>query len=679
MKRSFKDFIAITFLLSLFLGNSYAQNYIIDSLTQLLKNTKQDTSRCYILNAMIEVESDDAIWPKYNDELVKLAENKLKNSTRTSIERKVYQKYLAAGLNNIGYLANQQGDIPKALEYIDRGLKIMEEIGDKTGIAISLNNVGYIYSTQKDIGKALECYEKSLKLREEIGDKNGIGESWNNIGVLYKKDIGNTAKALECYQKSLKIHEEVDDKNGIAYALSNIGQIYFEQKEVSKAIDYWEKCLKIQEEIGDKRGIAFSLNSIGMIYLQQKNYPKALQFSTRSLKISYEIGYPENIQYVSKTLFHIYQATGNYKLALENYQSYIQMKDSLNNIETQKATIQQLTKYEFDKKKAIADKEHELELKQQENKAVVEKTKQNIIIGAVSIVLLLVAVFSVFLYNRFKVTQKQKQIIEVKEQETQQQKQIIEEKHKEITDSINYAERIQRSFLATQEHLNANLLDYFIIYKPKDIVSGDFYWSATLNNGCFALITADSTGHGVPGAIMSLLNITSLEKAIETCSEPSDILNATRKIIIERLKNDGSSEGGKDGMDCSLCVFDFKNLKLHIAAANNPVWILRANEVIEIKSDKMPVGKHDRQAVPFTQQTIDLQKGDAVYTLTDGYTDQFGGPKGKKFMVGNFRKLIQKIGDKPIKEQKQILESSLEDWQGTHEQVDDVLLIGVQV
>jgi serine phosphatase RsbU (regulator of sigma subunit) len=266
-----------------------------------------------------------------------------------------------------------------------------------------------------------------------------------------------------------------------------------------------------------------------------------------------------------------------------------------------------------------------------------------------------------------------------KNKEIELQKQLIEESHKEITDSINYAERIQRSFIATKETLDENLNDYFVLFKPKDVVSGDFYWADKLNNGNFALATADSTGHGVPGAIMSLLNITSLEKAIEINIQPSDILNATRKTIIERLKKDGSSEGGKDGMDASLTVYDFKNKKLIIAAANNPVWIVRGTETIEIKADKMPVGKHDRDTTSFTQQEIDLQTGDVVYTLTDGFADQFGGVQGKKFMSKKLRELLSTNAHLPMQKQKELLDIIFKNWVGNLEQVDDVTLIGVRV
>ena len=284
-------------------------------------------------------------------------------------------------------------------------------------------------------------------------------------------------------------------------------------------------------------------------------------------------------------------------------------------------------------------------------------------------------------------------IVKERTAEVVEQKHLIEEKHKEITDSINYAERIQRSFLATKDLLDNNLKDYFVFFKPKDVVSGDFYWASTIINSSgvqnFALVTADSTGHGVPGAIMSLLNITSLEKAIEHHTEPAEILNYTRKSIIDRLKKDGSAEGGKDGMDASLVCFDFLNNTLTFSAANNPVWIVRASaysattekifEIIETKPDKMPVGKHDRQDVPFTQHEVVLQKGDVVYTLTDGFPDQFGGEKGKKFMSKNLRELLASNSHLPMRQQKKLLEDTFAKWVGALEQIDDVTIIGVRI
>lgn len=773
----------------------------MDSLKLALKNVKNDTSKCKILDAIIEAEADEKIWPLYNEQLKTLCETKLKNLPKTHAEFKFFLKYYGDAINNIGYLYNDRGDIQKALEYFHKSLEIREQAGDKQGVGIALNNIGSVYDTQGDLPQALEYYHKSLKLSEETGDKKGMAFAFNNIGFIYDNQ-GDIPKALEYYNKSIKIKEEIGDKQGLATVFGNIGSIYCNQGNISKGLEYYHKSLQIKEEIGDKKGLGIALRNIGLIYDDQGDFPKALEYYNKSLTIleeignkqgiatsfnniariysskkeftkaldyylkslkifeevndksgmafslnnlgfvydklgdeqkafehfqkslkireeigsksgmaatlnnigtiyenrnniskalecyhksldlSREIGYPENIRDAARNLFATYKKAGNSKLALENYELYIQMRDSLQKKENTKAVIQQQFKYEY-QKKAAADS-----VKVAEEKKVVavklkqEQTQRYALYGGLALVIL----FAGFIFNRFRITKKQKNIIEAKEKQTKeqnviirQQKHLIEERHKEITDSINYAERIQRSFLATKELLDANLTEYFILFRPKDVVSGDFYWAAALPDNNFALVTADSTGHGVPGAIMSLLNITSLEKAVEHYTQPDEILNATRNTIIERLKKDGSAEGGKDGMDCSLCIFNFVKMKLHVSAAHNPVWIVRGNKLTEIQPDKMPVGKHDKQNIPFTQHEISLQKGDVIYTLTDGFPDQFGGEKGKKFMIRNLRELMVNNAHLPMQEQKAALEKTFGDWAGNMEQVDDVTVIGVKV
>jgi ligand-binding sensor domain-containing protein/serine phosphatase RsbU (regulator of sigma subunit) len=276
--------------------------------------------------------------------------------------------------------------------------------------------------------------------------------------------------------------------------------------------------------------------------------------------------------------------------------------------------------------------------------------------------------------------EKQKEVLELAHKETEKQKAQVEEAHKEITDSINYAERIQRSFLATDDLLSQNLNDYFVFFQPKDVVSGDFYWAGKLSNGDFAMVNADSTGHGVPGAIMSILNISSIEEAIkEGSTAPSQIFNKTRNFIIERLKKDGSPEGGKDGMDASIICFDFENNRFSYTAAQNPIWIIRGGELIEIKPEKMPIGKHDKDNIPFVGGEFEIQKGDQIYTLTDGFQDQFGGPKSKKFMVKNLREYVLSISHLPMQEQHQKFKEAFANWKGDVEQVDDVCVIGVKI
>ena len=305
---------------------------------------------------------------------------------------------------------------------------------------------------------------------------------------------------------------------------------------------------------------------------------------------------------------------------------------------------------------------------------------QKIILWLVLAIFLVIVFFVCMLLKSFRKIRKVNAVLEVQKQEISEQKHLVEEKHKEITDSINYAERIQRSFLASKDLLDEHLKQYFVFFQPKDVVSGDFYWAGKTAAGNFVLVTADSTGHGVPGAIMSILNISSLEKAIHAgVSEAAEILNHTRSNIIERLKKDGSAEGGKDGMDCSLLCLDLNAKKMTYAAAHNPVWIIRERQLIELAPDNMPVGKHDRDSQSFTQSSLELREGDVVYTLTDGYPDQFGGLKGKKFMYKKLKELLLSISNLSMEEQKQMLSQTLSDWKGNLEQVDDICVLGFRV
>jgi serine phosphatase RsbU (regulator of sigma subunit) len=258
--------------------------------------------------------------------------------------------------------------------------------------------------------------------------------------------------------------------------------------------------------------------------------------------------------------------------------------------------------------------------------------------------------------------------------------QLIKKKNQEIMDSIDYAQRIQHSFLATEELLHSNLGEHFIYFNPKEAVSGDFYWAGNLSNNYFALCCADSTGHGVPGAIMSILNISSIEKAAENkTAQPAEIFNQARQSIIERLAKDGSQEGGKDGMDASLIAFNPEKTVMQYVAAQNPIWIIRTNELIEIKAEKMPIGKHDHDQIPFKGGEFDLEKGDLIYILTDGFQDQFGGEKGKKYKVKPLKKLLLEVSQLPMQAQHQKISKAFDTWKGELEQVDDVCMIGVRI
>jgi ligand-binding sensor domain-containing protein/serine phosphatase RsbU (regulator of sigma subunit) len=267
---------------------------------------------------------------------------------------------------------------------------------------------------------------------------------------------------------------------------------------------------------------------------------------------------------------------------------------------------------------------------------------------------------------------KQKDLIE-------DQKKIVETKHRQLSDSIKYAERIQRSFLASSEMLNSSLKDHFIFFHPKDVVSGDFYWASPLMNGDFAVVCADCTGHGVPGAIMSLLLILSMEKTIESRTEPADILNETRRMIISRLEKEMREEHSRDGMDCTFMVFRPAENKVWFAGAQNPLWLVRNGELTEYKADRMPVGRHERDSVLFTQHEIQLHNGDMLYAFSDGMPDQFGGPNDRKFGNSRLKELLISGSELPASEQLVKIKSAFFEWKGSQDQVDDVIVMGIRV
>ncbi len=277
-----------------------------------------------------------------------------------------------------------------------------------------------------------------------------------------------------------------------------------------------------------------------------------------------------------------------------------------------------------------------------------------------------------------KIISERTQEIREKAKEIESQKEVIEQKQEEILDSIYYARRIQNALLAGDNLLNENLPAYFIYYQPKDIVSGDFYWATQLGNR-FYFIVADSTGHGVPGAFMSLLNINYLNEAIneKQIENTGEILDYVRNRLIRSLSENNQQEGGNDGMDCTLVCIDTQKKTLQYSGAQNPIMLYRNDELQILETDRMPVGKSPKQETPFNTYTIQLNRGDIVYLSTDGYSDQFGGEKGKKLKFKNFKNYVKEIALKKPEEQHELLKQSFNSWKGSLEQIDDVCVAGI--
>lgn len=718
-----KKCIVLIFLVSFF-NFSFAQltadqQKIIDSLYHEVKTSKYDT----IIAASL-VSMSEAMYIYHVDTLIPLCtkainicEKNLKNKKLSKEEIKSFKITQSAAINNIGYVYGNYGDMQKQLEYFEKSLKIKEEIDDKKGLASTLNNVGYAHKLLGNLKKAIECYDRSLKIKDEIGDKKGAASSYLNIGSLYEGQ-GEVDKALEYYQKALKIAEELNNSFLQAIAFNNLALAHSLKKDYKKSFDYNFKSLKIRQEIQDQKGIANSyhnialafketgkldsalkyyqlglvikeqqrdlfgipptLTGIGFVWYELGNFQKAKQFGLRSFELAKKTNVTNNILQAALLLQKTYAKEKNYEKAYELFTVYYELRDSLVNEDNKKAAIKQNMKYEYDKKAAsdsvAFEKEKQIQEVEIAKQKVELKAKRNQQFGLYG-GLLLVLLFAGFMYNRFKITQKQKLVIEEQKAIVESSHTLLEEKNKEITDSIKYAKRIQSAILPPTKLVKEYLPQSFILYKPKDIVAGDFYWMEH-KNGKILFAAADCTGHGVPGAMVSVVCNNGLNRSVREhgLTDPAEILNKTREIVIEEFEK--SEEEVKDGMDIAVCSL-YGN-QLQYAGANNPLWIIRNGELLETKADKQPIGKY-ADLNPFTTHTFELQPNDSIYIFTDGFHDQFGGDKGKKFKASQMKELILSIQDKNMDEQKTIINNTFETWKGTLEQVDDVCIIGVKV
>jgi serine phosphatase RsbU (regulator of sigma subunit) len=658
---------------------SDAQLYQIDSLNAVINNpNSHDTSLAesyLVLSEILYISNIDTL--KYLCEKSKLIAEKSLLKKNSEEVQKSLKESLARALNNIGYINYSKGKMKAALNYFISSLKLQEELGNKSGIGQSLNNIGVIYFDLDQINEAIDYYERSLKIHEEIGDKDGIASSLNNLGAMYNAQ-GQPKEALDYSIRSLKIQEELGDKPGIANTLNNIGSLYNRQGEIIEALDYYTRGLKIQEDIADKKGISSSLNNIATIYSKQDKLEQAAIYALRSLSISQQIGYPANIGQAASLLSIVYKKQGKGLKALEMYKLSITMRDSITNQETLNAAVQQQAVYDNEKNKTIDDAEHDKILAIEQE----QKAKQKVIFFSISGGLCLVAIFLVFLLSRLKVTRKQKYIIEQQKVKVIQQKEDVEfahkeleEKNQEILDSILYAKRIQSAILPSVKLVKEYLKESFILYKPKDVVAGDFYWMEQ-KDGKVLFAAADCTGHGVPGAMVSVVCNNGLNRSVREhgLTIPGEILDKTREIIVKEFQK--SEEDIKDGMDIALCSIE--GMKLQYAGAYNPLWIIRNGEIIETKANKQPIGQFENPE-HYTTHSFDLGQGDTIYIFSDGYVDQFGGEKGKKFKSKAFRELLLSIQNKTMEEQKISIDEIFETWKGALEQIDDVCVIGVRV
>ncbi|MBC7861557.1 MAG: tetratricopeptide repeat protein, partial [Bacteroidia bacterium] len=543
------------------------------------------------------------------------------------------------------------------------------------------NGIGLAHKTLGDVNKALEYYERSSKLSLEIGDKQGQAKTLVLIAGLYR-DKKDYAAAQTSYEKALAMIENTGNNSTIANIYNNIGILFSDQNNYVKALEYYLKSQVCYEKTGDKSGISTCYVNLGRSYLKLGQRQKAIDFGNKAFKLTEELNYPKNIKESADLMRMIYRETGDVKNELKMFTLYIQMRDTLTSIENKKASFKQQLSYDYEKKvaadsiKAMEEKKIiDAEVSAKNAQLKQEKTQRFALYGGLA----LVFVFAVFMFNRFRITQKQKSIIEKQKHEVELQKLVVDEKNKEITDSINYAKRLQDAILPPQHLIDSFFPQNFVLFKPKDIVAGDFFWMETMND-VVLIAAADSTGHGVPGAMVSVVCSNALNRAVKEfgITVPGKILDKTRELVLETFSK--STSEVKDGMDISLAAIKRINnaITLSWAGANNALLYIEKGILIELKADKQPIGKTENP-IPFTTHTLEVSPGTSIYLFTDGYADQFGGPKGKKLKQKQFKETILENKELAMAQQAELLADKFNNWKGKLEQVDDVTVIGIQL
>jgi serine phosphatase RsbU (regulator of sigma subunit) len=525
-------------------------------------------------------------------------------------------------------------------------------------------NMGLLFSSIKDIEKSISYFGKSLQLYSKIKDWKGIAKCYLNLGNS-NSSKGYTDLAIECFEKGLEIDAKYNNNEKKAEFLSGIGTIYFNLLNNEKALYFYKEALKVQEVV-KPNDVVFLKNNIGVVLMELERYNEAKSYL---IEAYFSSSNPRNKADYAFNLAQMYEQLGDYKSAIDFMDTYVRLNDSLNNAIYTKNLSETEAKYQNEKR-------------EEQNILLSERLKNKSlqIYFALAAILLLVGL-AFFIFRGLRQKNKANIALSDKNKIIEEKSLLVEEQHKDITDSIKYAQRIQQAILPPDKLWNNILPQSFVFYQPKDILSGDFYWIEETTEHIF-IAAADCTGHGVPGALMSIVNYNLLNRAVleHGLTNAGAILDSVNKYLTLSLHQTYQESAVRDGMDVSLCVINKKTKKMDFAGAFNSIYLIRNNAIQEFIPDKQPVGAFIEDNIkPFTSQSFQLLENDVVYMFTDGYADQFGGPKGKKYKYKQLQHLLLSSYTKPFDEQNQIFKSAINDWKGSLEQVDDILLLGYKI
>lgn len=678
-----------------------------DSLAKVLENEKNDTLRLRKYTKLIDCYNGHEKFPAAIDLFVnyKVEADNCVIKYKDSI---YYRNYLG-DITSTYYF---KGDIQKALEISTQLLKYNLRKKDTLNISNCLGNVAVLYRRLGNYPRAIYYLTEAIKLNER--SKKSLASNYSNLANVYN-DIHEYAKAKELLIKALQIRIEEKDEKGITTSYSNIGNNFFKVKQFDSAIYYYKKTIYLNEKQNAPTSKkALNLNNLTSLYIQLNKLDSAEKYSGITSKIINDQTNPTILAHYYENKGDINKNKNKFKEALVDFNKSMALasqgpdinrmsdlymdkflcfyklrnidstflnrmwaqkyKDSLFSTSKTAEITRYEMQYEFDKEQENIKSE---QLKKEiETKNALER-KQILIYSAFGgLLLLLVLVFFVLKSNN----QKKKDNILL-----QQKNDLIESQKKDIIDSINYAKNLQQAILPSFSKIKEVLGNCFVYYKPKDIIAGDFYWlyKSKQNDVCLFAV-ADCTGHGVPGALVSVVCSNALDNAVKkyNLTDPGLILDKTKELVLETFSKTGQNV--KDGMDISLCSIQHVGNSVDVkwAGANNSLWYIHKGEIKELTANKQPIGQSENSQ-PFTTQTLKLESGDTLYFSTDGYYDQFGGDKGsangKKFMRKRLSQLFFEMKDQTMQAQMDLVDKTFNNWKGKLEQIDDVCIAGIKL
>lgn len=617
-------------------------------------------------------------------------------------------------LNQLAEAYLTKSDANKALDYAEQALKSARKVDDVNEETGALINMGGSYDKLRNQKKALQNYKEAIKLFDQYNQPGSSAYIWNKIADSYV-NTGSYPEAIDANTKALDLFKKANDKTGIVNMNIDLGDIYFKQEKYENCLPNYKQALKMYEESKDARGQATTLNRIGIAYSEWGNYDEAYIFLKRALDVAKKNNLNSqanaiilNLEKVQKNMSNWQKSQTDYALQLEKEQQIkskeqevrIKTKESEINMLADKniksiAEIEQLGIEAQLKEFRIKTQQEEIKRKQMEAESQARaneflkkekeladselKTQRLIIWGGIGFSVLGL-ILTVLVFSAYRNKKKANHLLTQKNEIIYKQKNQIEQKNQLITDSIDYAKNIQEAILPPAALLAKHFPESFIFYKPKDIVSGDFYWMHEAeDNSCVCIAAADCTGHGVPGAFMSLLGFIMLDDIAQRNSRvsPADLLKDVNTHLMSVLHQNTENTTGKFGMDVALIRFDKQTNEITFAGAHNPLILVSNGVVSETKADRVSIGTSTECS--FNNHTVPVRKGDMLYVYTDGYQDQIGGEKRKKFLSFHLKELLQVIHHLPPHEQMEELNKKHLEWKGNNDQTDDILIIGLKV